>query len=83
MVEESKKKRNIYAESYKNRYYDRIQLCVDKGERYLIATAAAAHGMGICQYIVYAINQLGDIQLRPRKTDPGAWAEQKEQSNNK
>ena len=52
-----------------NRYhavnYSRVNLQFYKGETEQIKAAAKARGMTVIQYICYAINQLGDIQLAP------------------
>lgn len=53
----------------KNRYgdtvYKRIHLAFYADEPDKIKAAAKARGMTVIQYICYAINQLGDIQLAP------------------
>lgn len=59
--------RNAYIEKYKAERYERIHILVDKGEKLEIGAAAAAHGWSMSQYIIYCINQMGEISLRTKK----------------
>lgn len=52
-------------ERYQKKVYERFNLQLYKGEIQMIKDIAAAKGMSVAQYICYAINQLGDIQLAP------------------
>lgn len=52
-------------ERYQKKVYERFNLQLYKGEIQKIKDIAATKGMSTAQYICYAINALGDIQLAP------------------
>lgn len=48
---------NVYNREYKKKKYDTVSFIVPKGNREIINTAAAKHGMSLSKYIMFLVEK--------------------------